>query len=109
MVLSFASRSWKAAVRVGSRRHDLVLLYDLLRILYEKQLASEQLTLKDLWLEYRARTGVKVNYYTVKRHVDLAVERGLVEKAGTRPALLKVTKKGIDYMFLFERLSELIK
>ena len=109
MVLSFGERNWKARVRMGGSRYDLVLLYHLLRILYEKQLASEELALKDLWLEYRTRTGVKVNYYTVKRHVDLAVEKGLVEKAGTRPALLKVTKKGVDYMFLFERLSELIK
>ena len=51
----------------------------------------------------------KVNYYTIKRHIELAVEKGLVERTGTRPTKLKLTKKGIDYVFLFERLSELIR
>ena len=109
MSISFPGRNWKAVVEVDGRWYDYALLYSLLRIVYEKQLAGQSVGLKDLWLEYRDRTGIKVNYYTIKRHVELAVEKGLLERTGTRPTKLKLTKKGIDYVFLFERLSELIR
>ena len=109
MSISSYQRNWKAVVAVDGRWYDYALLYTLLRIIYEKQLAGQTVGLRDLWLEYRDRTGIKVNYYTVKRHIELAVEKGLVERTGTRPTKLKLTKKGVDYVFLFERLSELIR
>jgi hypothetical protein len=86
---------------------DLIMLYKLLRIVYERSMSSE-VTLTSLFNEFRNREGIKVNYLTVKKHIEYAVSKGLVEVRGKRPSTLTLTKKGIDFLFLFDRLKELV-
>jgi hypothetical protein len=107
--MSLHTRNIRAVVRIGNNRYDYALVYDLLKIVYERSLQSQHTSLRKLFEEYRARKGVKVNYYTVKRHAEFALKCGLLEKRGVKPAVLVLTKKGVDYIFLFERLLELTR
>ena len=78
---------------------DIVVLYKLLNIVYEKPGVS----LTELFKMYREREGVKVNYNKVKKHIEYAEIKQLVEVEKGKPARIKITKKGVDFLFLMNR------
>ena len=78
---------------------DVIVLYKLLRLIYE----NEGISLTELFKRYREKEGVRVNYNSVKKHVEYAVLKGLVRLEKGKPSRLFIEKKGIDYMFLMNR------
>lgn len=83
---------------------DLVILYRILKIAYEKP----GISLTELFRQYRERTGIKVNYTIIKRHIEYARDKGLLDVKGEKPASVFVTKKGVDYMFLISNIANLL-
>ncbi|MCD6488655.1 MAG: hypothetical protein J7K21_05465 [Desulfurococcales archaeon] len=75
---------------------DIVMLYKLLNIIYEKP----GISLTELFKEYRRRVGVNVNYNKIKKHVEYAEIKELVTIKKGKPARLEITKKGIDWLFI---------
>jgi predicted transcriptional regulator len=94
-------------VMMNDDRLDLYVLYVILKILYEKSMKST-VSLMDLFNSYRELTGVKISYERFKKHVEYASKTGLIEAKGERPQILYLTKKGIDFIFLMERIKELV-
>ena len=94
-------------VEIGGSRIDYVVLYKLLKILYEKSMSS-YVSVFELFNEYRKVSGVKVSYEKFRHHIDYAKEKELIEVRGERPQVLVITKKGIDFLFLFDRIKELV-
>jgi len=87
---------------------DLELIYTLLEIVSEKEQQNQEISLISLFTEYRNRSGTKTTYYIVKKHVEIAVEKRLLEVRGTKPLFLALTEKGRNYMTQFRKLMELL-
>ena len=94
-------------VTMNDDRLDLYVLYVILKILYEKSMKSS-VSLMDLFNSFRELTGVKISYEKFRKHIDYAFKTGLIEAKGEKPKVLVLTKKGIDFIFLFERIKELV-
>ncbi len=90
------------SVKFGSI--DVIILYRLLKLIYE----NEGISPTKLHEVYRTKYGVKVNYNVIKRHVEYAASKELISISGGKPAMLKITKKGIDYMFLMSQIEKLL-
>jgi len=78
---------------------DIIMLYKLLAIAYE----NKGISLTELFKMYREKEGVKVNYSRVKKHIEYAEIKKLVEIEKGKPTRIHVTKKGIDFLFLMNR------
>ncbi|MCD6085188.1 MAG: hypothetical protein J7J20_06600 [Desulfurococcales archaeon] len=89
---------------VKHRSIDVIVLYRLLKVIYE----NSNISMTELHKLYIERFKKKVNYTIVKRHIEYATEKGLVEVTGGKPARLTVTKKGIDYLFLISQVAHLL-
>ena len=89
---------------VKERTIDIVILYRILKLVREVPNAS----LTELFKTYRERYGVKMNYNIIKRHIDYALGKGLIEKKGYRPSMIVITKKGIDYLYLLSQVENLL-
>ncbi len=88
-----------ALVSIEKMEIDIVVLYKLLNIIYE----NPGISLTELFNRYRQREGVKVNYNKVKKHIEYAELKGLVNVKKGKPARLEITKKGVDFLFLMNR------
>ncbi len=78
---------------------DIVVLYKLLNIVYE----NPGISMTELFKRYRQKEGVKVNYTKVRKHIEYAEIKGLVNVRKGKPASIEITKKGVDFLFLMNR------
>jgi predicted transcriptional regulator len=62
----------------------------------------------ELWESYRERCKQRVNYEIVRRHIDYMERKGLITIEKGKPNLIRVTKKGLDYVFLVSRIEALL-
>ena len=91
-------------LRVELLKYDPYLVYAILRIAYERGPVS----VRELVEEYHSRTGVRINYYKLRTHVEYAASRGLLQVSGVKPTYLSVTEKGKLYIARFESLLSLL-
>lgn len=91
-------------LRTELLRYDPYLVYAILRIAYERGPVS----VRELFEEYRTRTGVRISYYKFRTHMEYAVSKGLLQVSGVKPAYLSVTEKGKLYIVRFESLLSLL-
>lgn len=84
---------------------DMVILYRILRIIREN---DGVISVTELFNTYRERYKIKISYELIKRHVDYAVEKKLIEKHGIRPSRLKITRTGLDYLWLLSQIERLL-
>ncbi len=105
-VLNSYPRNYLMGIIVSIEKQDIdiIVLYKLLKIIYENQ----NISLTDLFKKYRETEGVKVNYNKVKKHIEYAALKELVEIKKGKPTRLSITKKGIDYMFLMSRVLSVL-
>ncbi len=90
----------QAQARRGRKRIDLVIMYKILAALKEH---GGSLNISSL---YRA-AGINPN--TAVRYADILEQKGLVESEYVgRERRLRLTRKGEDYIFLFQRILVLV-
>ena len=89
---------------VSDKSINLVVLYRLLKLLKEKG----SMKMNDLYELYKAKYNEKPNYNIIKRHIDYAKYKKLVELEGAKPKKVKITSKGTDYIFLILNVERLL-